>query len=612
MDVAPSTRQALRRSSSTIAVEQLALVGRDGTVVLGDAGHEGFGAPRDGGGTGSVSEGAGAMRDGERSQRRHRPARHDTANGSSPERSRLSDSDRPGPTLRGCGRAGAPAGGSPPRDGAAQGGRVEHVEVAGATVGVVDDRQQPALVVAVAVHRPDEERLARRAPRTRAPRRDLVTRPGRTSARPTGRDLGAPVGGSAPPARAAVRQASLECVAVPEGGTLAQRVHPWILDVAFVDLRPLDSLAHDAPPFQHGQRPRRSPSSPMPAGPTTDAERSTGLADLGHAVAADVEDDRPSAAAPLPRTGRPTAHGRLVDAPGRASPGRDRVGSTAPRTVTSPRHHADPAFGPGHPSERHGADAAPRRRSRRGRRLDEHDVLRRHPDVVLPGRPLQRRPTGRSAAHPRRPTRRCAGRSPRRHRRRSTTRQLPSSTPNRTRAAIGGHPVHVRGDRRRSGRRRTPLARRNREYCERNPGSRGARAPSPACQKHPGVGIRLLTRVRDGLAVAELDGVQRPGGLPPASAPAHRRAVTVTGRPPHRPTPPPTATPAPPGTGSPGGQAATSPTSAGSDPLSIRSPAATRSPRDDRRRTPMRPINLPAYGKVEACPRSRRTSPSAA
>ena len=29
-------------------------------------------------------------------------------------------------------------------------------------------------------------------------------------------------------------------------------------------------------------------------------------------------------------------------------------------------------------------------------------------------------------------------------------------------------------------------------------------------------------------------------------------------------------------------------------------------------RTPMRPINLPAYGKVEACPRSRRTSPSAA
>ena len=46
-------------------------------------------------------------------------------------------------------------------------------------------------------------------------------------------------------------------------------------------------------------------------------------------------------------------------------------------------------------------------------------------------------------------------------------------------------------------------------------------------------------------------------------------------------------------------------------PVALADHGCPRSSREARRR-PMRPINLPAYGKVEACPRSRRTSPSAA
>ena len=37
--------------------------------------------------------------------------------------------------------------------------RIEHIEVAGSTVGIVDDGEHPALVVAASVRRPDEDRL---------------------------------------------------------------------------------------------------------------------------------------------------------------------------------------------------------------------------------------------------------------------------------------------------------------------------------------------------------------------------------------------------------------------------------------------------------------------
>jgi len=50
----------------------------------------------------------------------------------------------------------------------------------------------------------------------------------------------------------------------------------------------------------------------------------------------------------------------------------------------------------------------------------------------------------------------------------------------------------------------------------------------------------------------------------------------------------------------------------GPDHRVTRSDARTIPPTRSSRETPMRPINLPAYGKVEACPRFRRTSPSAA
>ena len=56
MDVAPSTRQACAPVEFHDGRQQLALVGRDRPVMLGDAGHEALGSPRHRGGSGSVSE----------------------------------------------------------------------------------------------------------------------------------------------------------------------------------------------------------------------------------------------------------------------------------------------------------------------------------------------------------------------------------------------------------------------------------------------------------------------------------------------------------------------------------------------------------------------------
>ena len=101
--------------------QQLTLVGGDGPVVLRHAGHQRFGAPGHRIGPGTVTEGGRTRHaGGERSHRvGHvapdrscpRPTTSGDTEPSGPAAGWLSDSDRPAPTPRGCGRAGARAGG---------------------------------------------------------------------------------------------------------------------------------------------------------------------------------------------------------------------------------------------------------------------------------------------------------------------------------------------------------------------------------------------------------------------------------------------------------------------------------------------------------------------
>lgn len=103
--------------------QQLALMSRDRTVMLGHAGDEGLGPPRHRAGAGSVSEKGGCHADGERSRSdvgcgdRARPPHAEWA------LRWLSDTGRRGPTLRDCARAAVPGGGSPPPAGADRGRR---------------------------------------------------------------------------------------------------------------------------------------------------------------------------------------------------------------------------------------------------------------------------------------------------------------------------------------------------------------------------------------------------------------------------------------------------------------------------------------------------------
>ena len=394
-------------------------------------------------------------------------------------------------------------------------------------------------------------------------------------------------------------------------------VHPWILDGAFVDLHPLDPLAHDAPALQHAQGPA-DPREPH-AGRADDGGREVdGLPDLGHAVAADVQDDGPVGARRTPRA--------------RASPGRGRAGSSAPppcrTTVPSPpaprgTTPTQPSAPGTHPKGTDGGTTVAGRQARR-RRLDEHHVIRRDADVVLPGRPLQLHRlcrAQRAGGIPLADAQEDALAVIDRHRRRS----LPSSTPNRTRPpsaasrctcdAIGtvSPPANSSGSR-------------NREYCEGIPASGRART-DPACQNTPASASDSWRRYQTALPSLNSTACRAPAALPPPPPPSPPSPSTATAshrhrRQPARTAPTPRATPAPLGTGFPAGRAAASPTSEGRAPRWPRSPrhrspdrpadTATIRPTRSSRETPMRPINLPAYGKVEACPRSRRTSPSAA
>ena len=300
------------------------------------------------------------------------------------------------------------------------------------------------------------------------------------------------------------------------------------------------------------------------------------------------------------------------------------------RTVTAVAGtDADPAFGPGHPSEGHGARGARDRRQPGGRRLDEHHMLRRDPDVVLPGGPLQlhrlggaQRPSGVPLADAQEDALAVTRRRPPPSL--VSSRRRPRTAPARRRRPAGAR-ARRSG---RSARRRTPRAP-GTVSTARESRPRGERGPSPACQKHTGIGVGLLALIPDGLAVPELHGVQGTGLLAtvrrrlrhrhrPPRADRHRRrqptaasapgSAIRSGRPTLGPGPPRPRRPHP-----------------EQGPLQIRRQRArhgqgecTRWPRSSDapdqpvHRTPMRPINLPAYGKVEACPRSRRTSPSAA
>ena len=264
------------------------------------------------------------------------------------------------------------------------------------------------------------------------------------------------------------------------------------------------------------------------------------------------------------------------------------LGHDAPRR-SSPRRRA--------PIRRARRLSAPGSLVRRGRRrLDEHDVLGRDADVVLPRGPLQLHRL-RGAQRPgRHPIRRCAGRCRRRSstsvpsladsRRRPPKRTRPPSAANRcTCDAMGtvSPPANSSGSNKR-------------EYCEGIPASGRARTRA-GMPEDARIGPGLLALVPDGLPVAELHRVQGAGLFALAAVlTGHRR------RGPH-------GHAGPTRTGSLAGREATRPSWAGAvsrDPLT----GPSDHPRPDR--TPMRPINLPAYGKVEACPRSRRTSPSAA
>ena len=180
---------------------------------------------------------------------------------------------------------------------------VQDVDIARAPVGVVDDRQEPAFVIAVAVNRTDEERLARRSAGARAPGRDLsgtgriaadrraslgVQRSGR-SAPPAG----TPTWREPPPRPFPV--SSRNGTPHPQGG-----VHPWVLD----DRSSTCRRSTCSPEMRHVprrptfRRPRRAPVR-MDRRPRPTCRRA-GLLLARHT--ADVEHDRPVGASYAPST----------------------------------------------------------------------------------------------------------------------------------------------------------------------------------------------------------------------------------------------------------------------------------------------------------------------
>ena len=149
-----------------------------------------------------------------------------------------------------------------------------------------------------------------------------------------------------------------------------------------------------------------------------------------------------------------------------------------------------------------------------------------------------------------------------------------------------------------------------------DPGSREGEDRSPV-PEHGGIGLGLPADVGDGPAISELHRMQSAGELvacPPAPLPP----------PPPSPPPPLPAPARPPWPRRPGSEQRSLQVGRerarhregerpiGPDHRSTRPDSERARPDRSCRETPMRPINLPAYGKVEACPRFRRTSSSAA
>ena len=181
----------------------------------------------------------------------------------------------------------------------------------------------------------------------------------------------------------------------------------------------------------------------------------------------------------------------------------------------------------------------------------------------------------------------------------------PVVDPEQDPAAVSRQPVHVRCDG--DGQPAGEFLRLQEPRVLRGDPGLGQRQDRSRVPEHGGIGVGLLAHVRDGPAVSDLHCVQ--------SAPAAAQSRSSLA--PSSPAADPSRPPAP----DPHGQAGPARNrvpwrSGGNEPDIGRASAPSRSrevPITSRTSDgPMRPINLPAYGKVEACPRSRRTSPSAA
>ena len=318
----------------------------------------------------------------------------------------------------------------------------------------------------------------------------------------------------------------LEGIAVAKHGALAEGVHPWVLDGAFVDLCAFDPVAHDPPALQHAQ------------GPADARERQTGRrrppTPRGRRAVRALARRSSRRRARSPPRPRPRRRHRA-----RGSRGRDRAVSIARRPPSRPpprpprrpgrhaTHHADPTLGSGHPAEGNGAREHRRHgRQAGGRRLNEDDVVAVTPmsccqvarsnstdwaERNAPGAshsPMRRKMPSRSSTSPHR-LRGC------RHRRRTA--------PGRHRRPAGGR-ARRSG---RSARRRTLRAPRSASTAG-DPGF-GEGEDRSRVPEDAGIGSGLLPLVPDGLAVPDLHGVQGPGRLVGPS-----------------PAPPPPASPSPP------------------------------------------------------------------
>ena len=211
-------------------------------------------------------------------------------------------------------------------------GRVEDVQITGAAVDVVDDREEPALVVAVAVGGSHEDRLARRAPRTRVPGCDRITVEVELQ-QPDGGGIPARAarGGSPSPVPRAIAPGHLQCVAVPERRCFARRIDARVFDVALVDdcVRSM-SVAHDSPALEDTQAPsdrssgrypperprrRRGRRAARPRAPHSSSKEHDGTCSCIGATPATAPPPLPWPSSRMPR-----AH---------VSPGRGQAGTTA-------------------------------------------------------------------------------------------------------------------------------------------------------------------------------------------------------------------------------------------------------------------------------------------